>query len=86
MRSVPSPTADLSARTADAANSHALGVRRMFDRISPTYDTLNHLLSAGMEYDSNVILTGRDQPLPEDISSSDDVRGTWLASGDQPSG
>jgi ubiquinone/menaquinone biosynthesis methyltransferase len=49
MRSAPSPTAELSARTADAATSHALGVRRMFDRISPTYDTLNHLLSFGID-------------------------------------
>ena len=39
------------------------------------------LLGAGMEYDSNVVLAGREQPLPEDISSKDDFRGTWLASG-----
>jgi tetratricopeptide (TPR) repeat protein len=39
------------------------------------------LLGAGMEYDSNVILAGREQPLPEDISSKDDFRGTWLATG-----
>jgi tetratricopeptide (TPR) repeat protein len=39
------------------------------------------LLSAGMEYDDNVVLAGRDTPLPEDISSEDGFRGIWAASG-----
>jgi tetratricopeptide (TPR) repeat protein len=38
-------------------------------------------LGAGMEYDDNVVLTGRDTPLPEDISSQSDFRGIWLARG-----
>jgi hypothetical protein len=39
------------------------------------------LLGAGMEYDSNVLLAGREQPLPENISSKEGSRGTWLATG-----
>jgi ubiquinone/menaquinone biosynthesis methyltransferase len=42
------PLADLERRLA-AGDSHAAGVREMFDRIAPTYDTLNHLLSAGID-------------------------------------
>lgn len=42
------PLADLDRRLA-AGDSHAAGVRDMFDRIAPTYDTLNHLLSAGID-------------------------------------
>jgi ubiquinone/menaquinone biosynthesis methyltransferase len=42
------PLADLERRLA-AGDSHAAGVRDMFDRIAPTYDTLNHLLSAGID-------------------------------------
>jgi ubiquinone/menaquinone biosynthesis methyltransferase len=45
------PIAELSARAAAGATgtAHALAVRRMFDRISPTYDLLNRLLSAGTD-------------------------------------
>ncbi len=42
------PFADLERRLA-ASDSHAAGVRDMFDRIAPTYDTLNRLLSAGID-------------------------------------
>lgn len=38
----------LAAR-ADKADSHATAVRSMFDRISPTYDLLNRLLSFGID-------------------------------------
>jgi tetratricopeptide (TPR) repeat protein len=38
-------------------------------------------LSAGIEYDSNVLLAGRDTPLPQDISNQDGMRGVWLARG-----
>lgn len=43
------PTAELAARTPASARAHSLGVRQMFDRISPTYDRLNHLLSFGID-------------------------------------
>ena len=47
---VEQPIAELSARAGGvAAGTHALAVRRMFDRISPTYDLLNRLLSAGTD-------------------------------------
>ena len=42
------PQPDLERRLA-SSDSHAAGVRDMFDRIAPTYDTLNHLLSAGID-------------------------------------
>ena len=42
------PLADLERRLA-SGDSHAAGVRDMFDRIAPTYDTLNRLLSAGID-------------------------------------
>ncbi len=38
-------------------------------------------LGAGMEYDDNVVLSGRDTPLPSDISDEQDFRGVWLARG-----
>lgn len=40
--------ADVSARN-DGAAQHAVAVRSMFDRISPTYDLLNRLLSVGID-------------------------------------
>jgi len=43
------PLAELAARAPDSAAGHALGVRNMFDRISPTYDVLNRLLSLGID-------------------------------------
>lgn len=43
------PLAELAARAPDSAAGHALGVRNMFDRISPTYDLLNRLLSLGID-------------------------------------
>ncbi len=46
VRDVPVPDVK---RRADRVASHAAGVREMFDRIAPTYDTLNHLLSAGID-------------------------------------
>lgn len=48
-RSHPRPTAELAARSSGVAAGHALGVRQMFDRVSPTYDRLNHLLSFGID-------------------------------------
>lgn len=40
--------ADVDARGADSTE-HAVAVRSMFDRISPTYDLLNRLLSGGID-------------------------------------
>jgi len=37
------------AARASAGDQHAVAVRRMFDRISPTYDLLNRLLSMGID-------------------------------------
>jgi len=34
---------------------------------------------AGFEYDDNAVLQGAGAPLPEEISSADDVRGVWSA-------
>lgn len=39
----------LGERSAAIADGHATAVRRMFDRISPTYDLLNRLLSFGID-------------------------------------
>ena len=39
----------VSGRRAALAEGHAGAVRRMFDRISPTYDLLNRLLSLGID-------------------------------------
>jgi tetratricopeptide (TPR) repeat protein len=38
-------------------------------------------LSAGMEYDDNVVLLGHDEPLPRDISDESSFRGVWRALG-----
>lgn len=45
----PLPAAELAERAGVSAASHSLGVRRMFGRVSPTYDRLNHLLSFGID-------------------------------------
>ena len=39
------------------------------------------LISAGMEYDDNVVLLGREEPEPENISDESDFRGVWRALG-----
>jgi ubiquinone/menaquinone biosynthesis methyltransferase len=46
---VPELVPQLAARSAPVAEGHALAVRSMFDRISPTYDLLNRLLSLGID-------------------------------------
>jgi ubiquinone/menaquinone biosynthesis methyltransferase len=43
------PVAELAGRAGAVAPAHAVAVRGMFDRISPTYDLLNRLLSAGID-------------------------------------
>jgi ubiquinone/menaquinone biosynthesis methyltransferase len=42
------PIADVTARPSDASG-HAHAVRAMFDRIAPTYDLLNRVLSGGLD-------------------------------------
>ncbi len=44
----PSPIAERSERS-DKKEEHADAVRAMFDRIAPTYDALNHIMSAGID-------------------------------------
>ena len=39
----------VAARRSELGDSHAHAVQRMFDRISPTYDLLNRLLSLGID-------------------------------------
>jgi ubiquinone/menaquinone biosynthesis methyltransferase len=56
----------LEARSADPTSSHAVAVRRMFDRISPTYDLLNRLLSLGIDRRWRArALTALERGLPE---------------------
>ena len=40
---------EVGARGQGQARTHALAVRSMFDRISPTYDLLNRLMSMGID-------------------------------------
>src|SRR5690349_17635440 len=57
---------EVEARTSDTAGSHATAVRRMFDRISPTYDLLNRLLSMGIDQRWRArALTELSRDLPE---------------------
>jgi ubiquinone/menaquinone biosynthesis methyltransferase len=42
------PIADVRARRGDGG-AHGNAARRMFDRIAPTYDTINRVLSAGID-------------------------------------
>ncbi|HEY3818822.1 MAG TPA: ubiquinone/menaquinone biosynthesis methyltransferase [Polyangiaceae bacterium] len=44
----PEPIADVHARLGDEG-AHGSAARRMFDRIAPTYDTVNHVMSAGID-------------------------------------
>jgi ubiquinone/menaquinone biosynthesis methyltransferase len=45
----PALVPQIAERDAGVAQSHASAVRLMFDRISPTYDLLNRLLSVGID-------------------------------------
>jgi ubiquinone/menaquinone biosynthesis methyltransferase len=45
---VSSPIADVHARTGEEA-AHGSAARGMFERIAPTYDTLNRIMSAGID-------------------------------------
>ncbi len=45
---MPAPISDLEARKQDR-HGHGTGVRDMFDRIAPTYDLANRVMSAGVD-------------------------------------
>ena len=56
---------ELNARRDQAGGEHAVAVRHMFDRISPTYDLLNRLMSAGIDRrwrDRALEILGRNAP------------------------
>jgi ubiquinone/menaquinone biosynthesis methyltransferase len=48
MPTTTSPIADVRARRGEEA-AHGTAARRMFDRIAPTYDSVNHVMSAGID-------------------------------------
>ena len=48
-RSVGAGSAGAGAGTVETGSLPADGVRRMFDRIAPVYDAMNHLMTAGLD-------------------------------------